>query len=208
MKSPYTVNTNQVLRSEPTHLTPGDSRIEAAVCFAVITDWTLPSQKQYFSLALSLLGSGADVPSAFLHADHLHSPLTSAAWAAPAPALPWWWARRLLHLLPCRMIFFIQFCAAEKQFVTGTACSLGLYKPTGMYTRKMYIIKHPEQSWPLQASSQHHKYLNENCVKWEKNTGMFLISSGKVPAEQLFFFYQTRLAGSELCREIGHGILS
>lgn len=87
LMSPYTLSTTQVLWSEPTHLTLGENRIEAAVCFSVITDripeLSHPRNKGYFcSLALSLPGSGADVPSAFLHADHLHSPLTPAAWAA------------------------------------------------------------------------------------------------------------------------------
>lgn len=38
MMSPYKVSTNQVLWSEPTLLTLGESRIEAAACFSVITD--------------------------------------------------------------------------------------------------------------------------------------------------------------------------
>lgn len=134
MMSPYSVRTNQVLWSEPTHPTPGESRIEAAVCFSVITDripeLSHPRSRGYFCIGFVTAGSGADVPSAF-PADHLHSPLPSAAWAAPPlPALPWWWARRWLHLLHCVIIFFIQCCAGETQFVTGPACSLGLYKLT------------------------------------------------------------------------------
>lgn len=203
MMSPHKVSTNQVLWSEPTYFTLGESSIEATVCFSVITDripeLSHPKNKGYFcSLALSLLGSGADVPSAFLHADRLHSPLTSSAQAAaPLPALPWWGARRLLHLLHCIMIFSIQFCAGETRFVTGPVCSLGLYKPPGMYTGKMYIIKHPEQSWPRQASPRYHKHLNENCVRWEKHRYVLDIFGQNSSCEALFF-YQTRLAGFEL----------
>lgn len=79
--SSYKVSMNQILWSEPTH--PHTWRKQDWSCSLVFSDnwqnsWNLPSKKKrYFcSLTLLLLGSGPDLPSAFLHANRLRSPLT------------------------------------------------------------------------------------------------------------------------------------
>lgn len=143
--SPCTVSTNQVLWSEPTRLTLGESRIEAGLLFRDNwqSPWTLPSKKQRVFLQLGFVTAGVWSRCPLCIPARWSPPLPSdicSLGCSPPPALPWWWARRWLHMLHWIMIFFIQFWAGEIQFVTGPVCSLGLYKPPGMYTRKMYII--------------------------------------------------------------------
>lgn len=214
MMSPYKVSTNQVLWSEPTLLTLGESRIEAAACFSVITDripeishpkkkgisaawvcpcWGLEQMSPLHSctlitstpLWLCSLGCSSSSSSPMVMSQNVTSPA----------ALYY----DFLHSVLCWRDI--------AQFVTGPMCSLGLYKPPGMYTRKMYIIKHPEQSWPPQASPKHHKHLNENCLRWEKHRYVLNLF-GQSSSWEALFFYQTRLTGPGLCREIGHRILS
>lgn len=151
-----------------------ESRIVAAVWFSVITD-RIPEichgKGHFFILALLLLGSGADLPSAFLCADCLYSSLMSAAWAAP-PLLPtpsWCWARLLLHLLHYIIIFFIHFNAG-KIVCSRDSFPQWLCKPLWMHTWKAYRIKSPEPFWPPHASPKHHKHLNESLLIWEKQT--------------------------------------
>lgn len=204
--NPYTLSTNQVLWSEPTHLTLGESRTEAAVCFSVVTD-RIPELSHPETKGIS---------AAWLcHCWGLEqmSPLHSCTLITSPPL--WRLQFGLLSSSSSPMVMsqkvtspaalyydFLHSVLCWRDTVCDRAvCSLGLYKTPGMYPRKMYIIKHPEQSWPPQASPQHHKYLNENCVRWEKHRqvlNLFRQSS----SWEVLFFYQTRLAGSGLCRKL------
>lgn len=215
MMSPYKVSTNQVLWSEPTLLTLGESRIEAAACFSVITDRIPEISHQKKKGVFLQLGF---VPAGVWSRCPLCIP---ARWSPPLPSdvcslgcsssssSPMVMSQKVTS--PAALYYdFLHSVLCWRdiaQFVTGPMCSLGLYKPPGMYTRKMYIIKHPEQSWPPQASPKHHKHLNENCLRWEKHRYVLNLF-GQSSSWEALFFYQTRLTGSGLCREIGHRILS